>query len=312
MTLPRRPLEGCVVGLSISESDDNLQLGFPSWQVNRATLQIVAALFGQGASVVFAHDWREDGVMEAVYGFARQIQPPLPMSPDDAAAKRQPVLRNLIPWPESPRLPEHDLDMLSSTLRVEPAGLPSELRAVDEEARRAAPDGPIYRYLRARGLTFLRHRLNDTCHVRLCIGGRRAGFVGRYPGVAEEAMIALQDGKPLYLASFLGGATKQIVDAIEGKKMADEFCNPLPLKDLYEHPPVSEQDEGTRNDRVIDRVAIWSSFAEVGREKLAAVNRLTVAENDELHHTPIIDRTIELVLNGISRRWRDLTSRTDS
>jgi hypothetical protein len=41
-------------------------------------------------------------------------------------------------------------------------------------------------------------------------------------------------------------------------------------------------------------------FAEVGREKLAAANGLTVAENDELHHTPVIDRTIELVLNGVS------------
>lgn len=306
MTVPHRPLAGCVVSLSISESGDNLQRGFPAWQVNRVTLQVVAALFGQGASVVFGHDWREDGVMEAVYGFARQMQPPIPLSPDAAAAEAQPLLQNLVPWPDRPHLPDRDLEGLKSTLRVESAGLPGELRAFDEEARRAEPNSAIYRYLRARGLTWLRHRLNDTCHVRLCLGGRSSGFVGRYPGVIEEAMLAVVGGKPLYLASVLGGATEQIVDAIEGKEIADDFCNPAPLLELYQHPPVAESDEATRNDRLIDRAIVWKSFADVGREKLAAANGLTVKENDELHHTPVIDRIIELVLNGVSRRWREL------
>jgi hypothetical protein len=93
VTLTDRPLAGCIVNLSISESDDSAERGFPSWQVNRVTLQIVAALFGQGASVVFGHDWREDGVMQAVYGFARQVQPPVPLSPTKAVAEAQPLLK---------------------------------------------------------------------------------------------------------------------------------------------------------------------------------------------------------------------------
>src|SRR5207248_6431114 len=119
----------CVINLSVSESDDSAQRGFPLWQVNRVTLQLVAALFGQGASVVFGHDRREDGVMEAVYGFARQVQPPMPLSPGNAAAEDQPLLRNLLPWPDKPLLQERDLEQLSSTLRVESAGLPKELVA---------------------------------------------------------------------------------------------------------------------------------------------------------------------------------------
>jgi hypothetical protein len=34
--------------------------------------------FRQGAGDIFGHDWGEDGVMEAVHSFARQMQPPLP------------------------------------------------------------------------------------------------------------------------------------------------------------------------------------------------------------------------------------------
>jgi SLOG cluster2 len=309
VTLHHRPLDGCVVNLSISESDDSAHRGFPSWQVNRVTLQLAAALFGQGASVVFGHDWREDGIMEAVYGFARQMQPPLPLSPADAVAERQPLLWNLLPWPDSPNLPERDLEQLRSTLRVESVGLPEELRAFDDKARRADPSDVLYQYVRARGLTFLRHRLNDACHVRLCLGGRRSGSESRYPGVIEEALLAVSRRKPLYLASFLGGATEQVVDAIEGKQMTDDFCRPTTLQNLYRDPPAKEFDGATRDDRIIDRTAVWKKFAETGHEKLAAVNHLTVDENDELLHTPAIDRAIELVLIGLSRLWSDLSRR---
>jgi hypothetical protein len=301
VTPPRRPLAGCIVNLSISAGDDSTLRGFPLWQVNRTTLQLVAALFGQGASIVFGHDWRDDGVMEAVYGFARQVQGPVPLSPANSGADVQPLLRNLLPWPAKPRLSQQDLEQLSSTLRVESAGLPQELQPFEQEARRTEPNNPLYRYIRARALTFLRHRLNDVCHVRLCLGGRRSGFAGRYPGVIEEALLAVTVEKPLYLASFLGGATEQVVDAIEGKPMTEDFCRPSPLQELYNAPPVKESDPATHSDRVIDRVAVWGAFAKTGHEKLAAKNGLTVDENEELLHTPVVDRAIELVLTGLSR-----------
>jgi hypothetical protein len=301
VTLAERALTGCVINLSISESDDSPRRGFPSSQVNRITLQVVAALFGQGASIVFGHDWREDGIMEAVYGFARQVQAPIPLSPGQATADAQPLLWNLLPWPDKPYLAERDLEQLSSTLKVEPVGLPKELQAFDGEARRAGPGNGLYQYVRARALTFLRHRLNDASHVRFCLGGRGSLYAGRYPGVIEEAYLAIRDNKPLYLAGFLGGATEQVVDAIEGKKMTDDFCRPTPLQGLYEAPAVKESDGTTRDDRVIDRAAVWKAFAEAGRKNIAAANGLTMEENDELFHTPVVDRAIELVLIGLSR-----------
>ncbi len=245
--------------------------------------------------------------MEAVYGFARQVQSPIPMSPREAAADAQPLLWNLLPWPNSPYLPEPDLEQLSSTLRVELAGLPEELQAVDGEARRVGPANGLYQYVRARGLTFLRHRLNTVSHVRFCLGGRVSGYAGRYPGVIEEAFLAIRDKKPLYLAGFLGGATKQVVDAIEGKEMTDDFCRPTPIQGLYEAPVVKESDGTTRDDRVIDRIAVWRTFAGAGRKTIATANGLTIEENDELFHTPVIDRAIELVLTGLSRLKPTLT-----
>jgi hypothetical protein len=301
VTLPMRPLAGCVLNLSISESDDSSQRGYPDWQVNRTTLQIVAALFGQGASIVFGHDWREDGVMEAVYGFARQVQAPIPLSPEQATAESQPLLRNLLPWPDKPYLSDQDRELLESTLKVELAGLPKELEPFDVEGRNLEPNNALSRYLRARGLTFLRHRLNAISHVRFCLGGRRSGYAGRYPGVIEEAFVAVKAGKPLYLAGFLGGATGQVIDAMEGKQITDDFCPPSSLQGLYDAPPLKELDQATLDDRIIDRASVWNTFAKAGHEQLSATNGLAEEENNELHHTPVVDRAIELVLTGLSR-----------
>lgn len=301
MTAPNRPLAGLVVNLSVSQSDDTLKHGYPTWQVNRVTLQFVAALFGQGASVIFGHDWREDGVMEAVHGFALQMQPQVPLTVEAAQAEAQPLMRNLLPWPDVPHLTEEEQEQLSATLKVEPGGLPEELRTLNAEVVAAGPNDPRYAYLLARGLTHLRHRLTDLCHARVCLGGPRSGSQGRYPGLVEEALLAVQQDKPLYVASLLGGASEQIVTAVEGKQMPEEFCPTARIEQLYLHPPVGENDPGTRADRAIDRDAIWRELSAAGQGRIAQNNRLSAEENSELLRTPVVERAIQLVLTGLSR-----------
>jgi hypothetical protein len=251
--------------------------------------------------VIFGHDWREDGVMEAVHGFARQMQSPVPIAPNEAEAIGQPLLHNLLPWPDVPSLPSEDLERLASTLLVERAGLPEELKPYDERARHAGPNSPLYRYVRARGLTNLRHRLGALAHARLCLGGRTSGAAGRYPGVIEEAFLALRIRKPLYLAGLLGGATYQVIQAIEGRAMAEDFCTPTDVNELYTAPPVRERDPGTQADRLVDRGAVWEAFRGAGHAALAEANGLSVNENEELFSTPVLDRVIQLVLTGLAR-----------
>jgi hypothetical protein len=297
----QRPLARYAVNLSISEGDDSVRRGFPAWQINRVTLQVTSALFGQGANLVFGHDWREDGVMQAIHSFAQQVQPPVPLSLPDAAATGQPLLRNILPWPDTPRLSSEDLDGLASTLRVELAGLPGEVASFESEARALGPSYPLYRYLRARGLTHLRRCLTAESDARLCIGGRTQGAAGRYPGVIEEALLAIQQEKPLFLAGFLGGAARQVIDAIEGHDMTEDFCRPGEVDELYEKPPIVETDQATHLDRRIDRSALWATFEQAGIAGVAKRNRLEPKENEELFRTPVLDRVVELVLTGLSR-----------
>jgi hypothetical protein len=286
-----RPLSGLVVNISVSESEESAALGFPRWQVNRVTVQFAAALLGQGAAVVFGHDWREDGVMQAIYGFARQIRGPV-------SSDAGPMLWNLLAWPDGPALSAEILEEVKPVLHVETVGLPPVLESVVDRALAEGPDSPLARYCRARGLTWLRRRLNVVSHARICIGGRTAGFGGRYPGVAEEALLALEDSKPLYLVGLLGGAAQRVIDAMTGRPVPGLSTDPV-LSAMYADPP-TEGTTGDPRDRKYEPELLWQEFTTAGREALQ-VNGLPTDGNDELVSTGSIDRAIHLILAGLAK-----------
>lgn len=301
MSTVRRPLAGCIVNCSVSESEDSSDRGFPTWQVNRVTLQVVSALFGQGAGIVFGHDWREDGVMEAIHGFAQQVQPPVPLSAEEVDATAQPLLSNLLPWPDKARLSSDDLERIAATLRVQPVGLPHELEPYGDDAQSEGPSSPLFRYLRGRGLTHLRHQLNVRSQARLCLGGRTSGSAGRYPGVIEEAFLALQHRLPLYVAGFLGGASLQIIESMRESQMPPSFSPATEVSAFYLTPPVMERDPATLADRRVDRDEVWHAFHDAGVSALAERNGLSVEENEQLFSTPALDTVVQLILTGLSR-----------
>jgi hypothetical protein len=60
----------------------------------------------------------------------------------------------------------------------------------------------------------MRTYMGGVTHGRVLIGGKRHGFSGAMPGLMEEALICLEKGWPVYLAGGFGGATLDIVRAL--------------------------------------------------------------------------------------------------
>jgi len=294
------PLQGCYVGISVSESETSSAHGFPTTQVNRVTFDISAALLGQGARVVFGHDWRPDGVMEAIFRIALLMAPEVP--PTDG----EPAMQNLLPWPpERLYLGGEEQNRLSHVLKIRQLRLPEELSEYSEGDLK---DGPLKKYLRARGLTYLRHELNEHVSARLCFGGRTSDYQGRYPGIFEEAYFAVKAKKPLYLAGSFGGATMLLIDAIMGKEMPKDLGKESSEKQaLYAKYAALEQREDIERDRVVDLNEIWSTFQKLGLVGLSACNRLTEAENRALFDGLVLEQTIHLILAGVGRLRRNST-----
>jgi hypothetical protein len=81
--------------------------------------------------------------------------------------------------------------------------------------------------------------------------------------------------------------------------MPDDFSQ-TPLQTLYEQFGNPEID-ATNPDCVVDRIGVWNEFSSIQSNVLARINGLSEQENEELFHTPVIDRVIELVLTSLSR-----------
>lgn len=102
-------------------------------------------------------------------------------------------------------------------------------------------------------------------------GGKLSGFKGELPGVLEEALIALEKKKPVYLIGCFGGVTKEIIDMLLKKES----------KFLYE----SYQEK--------------IEILEKGIEILN--NGLTEEENKILFELENNIQIIELILKGMKR-----------
>lgn len=302
MSANAKPLAGLRVGISISESDDLEARGFTQSAVNRLTVRLNDALLAAGATVVFGHDWREDGIMDAVCRSALWSSGvPEPDAP--------PPILNLLPWPDATRVDHEVLLRLHQIIDIRSAGLPEHLA---EEAPRAVEDRDLRRYLRSRGLTHLRRRLTDECQARICLGGRESEYQGRYPGVLEEALLAFEARQPVYLVGLLGGVAghlgRTILELPNLDSGKEAFPSPLqeagkPLKDLYrEHGKGDRPSRDPSDDTIFELERAWKAASDLGHERLGD-NQLDYNENCRLAETRSEEEAIILVLRGLRRKF---------
>lgn len=122
-------------------------------------------------------------------------------------------------------------------------------------------------------LTKLRTESAKDVFARIVVGGKMKGYQGRYPGIIEEAYIALENRTPLYVIGAYGGAGEVVAGLLAEEK----------------------------NDSIND-AEIIKKFNETGFNKLN--NGLSKEENIELCYCEDIHRSIALILKGLSNLVR--------
>lgn len=292
MRLANRPLTPLLVNLSLSESTDSEAMGFPASEMNRTLLRLVATFLGQGARLVFGHDWRDDGVMESVFTYVERYRP------TTIDLRDKPLLINLLAWPDKTRLTSEERRRLQPTLRVETRRVPASLRA------RAREHKAYYPAIRALALTDLRVRLTEISDARICLGGRMQDYQGRCPGIVEEALLSIRAQKPLYLIGFLGGATRVVIDALQGNKNSKVLIPAPPPQDLEVLRWLRTLPLPYSGYDALSSEEVWESFSQFGVHGLSRVNNLSPSENKRLFDVETVDEAIELILLGIHRTWK--------
>ena len=214
------PLTGTAVAVSISESPDLARLGMGEPHLHDAIQEFARHILANGGIVAYGGDLRKGGFGENLVDLVQTYR----------LAGHEPWnrVRRYVAWPihlekdsaEWARLKAHyKLDAIF-TRTEKPADI-----GLDPDTY-FKPDTVERRYAWARGLTLMREQMDSATDLkaRVIIGGRVQGFIGRYPGVLEEAIITLQHGEALYLCGGFWRVHVRDHPGPEGQKPSDAFA----------------------------------------------------------------------------------------
>ena len=202
------------VNISVSPCSDAARIGYDDRQINRIVIRMAQYFLDRNMRIIFGHDWREDGVMRAVANFAEAVAARRAETREEESGhwlpenREEPRMLNVVPTGRAPlsRTAREAQRLSGGVLKVTP---------LDEVEESVHEPVTVYQHNhigneRARELTRLRRKITKWLDpgCRICLGGKTSGYEGHEPGVQEEARLALEYNKPLYLMGGFGGATR--------------------------------------------------------------------------------------------------------
>ena len=255
-------LEEWAIAVSISDSPDLAYLGLGERHLRDIMVEIARHLMSAGATLVYGGDLRQHGYTELLFEVAARYH---------KGVDSRPAFTNVLPWPVHIGIaPDElaqrirDLGEYAELVRLGPDG--SELPK-DAERERVQPRDDEW----TPALTAMRHRVTEETQARIVLGGAVEKYRGRMPGIAEETLIAINAGQPVYLIGGFGGCTRDIcVDM--------RFIEP---------------------ERSARQWAMRDWFAPKKMEDLH--NGLTLEENRRLACSAHTDELVTLILRGLHR-----------
>jgi hypothetical protein len=195
--LGRGDLAGVRLGVSVSDSPDLGRLGLVDGHLRLALGEVTRTMLLSGGRLVYGGHLDPEGYTTFLRTELEQY------------GRQARTLRVYLAWSEHRRLSLQQLEAAEEDLGLngDIVYLDAEGNQVARDHERGAEPEPVPPELMAPSLTSLRQHMAEETDARLLIGGRVTGFQGRMPGILEEALYAIEQGRPLYLAGGFGGAT---------------------------------------------------------------------------------------------------------
>ena len=197
----RGPLDRSVLGGSIAFSGYDEKA-----EVADLWCEVARKLWSNGATLSYAGRWAEGarGWLIRLLEDELRERPPEPSRTKERRTKPTPWLESFLDDVER----EHKLiDAALPITDRDRMGVKVTFAAHLTEEERKEPDP----WLRS-GLEHFRRRLavSDTSVARFAVVGARSDYYGRFPGIPEEVMLTLAQGKPIYVAGAFGGAAADV------------------------------------------------------------------------------------------------------
>jgi SLOG-like protein len=211
---------GLTVGISVSESEDLQWFGVTETHVRMALAEVARAVLIAEGRLVYAGHLEEEGytafLTKEIQRFGRRNRP----------------LTGYIPFAVHRQMATRDIEARIAELgllgRYEFLGPDGE--TIDPIDGRSGEPELVDRETEKLSLTMARQIIAANVDGQVVLGGKRAGFRGRMPGVIEETILTMRARKPVFMAGGFGGAAGDMAVALgldpEKWLRLDEPSNP--------------------------------------------------------------------------------------
>lgn len=202
-TLPDvRP--GLTVGLSISVSEDLPRHGLIETHTRMALAEIARAVLVADGRLVYGGHLHHDGYTTFL---VREME---------RLGRRDRPFVGYVPWSVHRRMHTDEISDRIEHLSILGAYSFLDERGIEIDPYEGRPSGPqeVEPSTERAGLTAARETMARAIDGRVALGGKRETYGGRMPGVIEETLYAIRDGKPVYIAGGFGGAAADMVNAL--------------------------------------------------------------------------------------------------
>lgn len=255
---------GQTVALSVSESPDLQSLGLSDGDLHDAVCHIVTQLLAGGTGLAYGGDMRVGGFTELLGEPLRRYR---------AAGVG---VTNYLAWPVHAGMETGELadgvppnclgDVSIRLLDMDGGDVP--LR--NHQKYEMQPTGNEWSV----GLTAMRRIVCAESDALVALGGRVDGYIGVMPGIAEEALLALEARKPVFLMGGFGGCACGIAETMG-----------------------LVRSRGT----LLGRSKTWDSGEFRGYDGTNLLNGLKPDENAVLAETAHAGQAVSLILRGLGR-----------
>ncbi len=276
-----------LVGISVSEPDKQelVRLGLDQIHVRHAFIEIARHVLARGWSIAYGGDLRREGYTEALFDLVRTYN-----RTDLSGPER---VHHYLSWPAWRDLTAEqraDLANIATTTKgPRPLGAPESLPEIKERG----PDDLLWSSL---ATSEMRAQMNSDIGARVVLGGRVSGQQGLYPGIAEEAVLALRSQIPLYVAGGFGGCARLVADMLQGAKPA-ELSLDYQLENTPRYRDLAGAAVAEGQAPAFDE--LQETFTAAGIKGLR--NGLSESDNLRLMRTDDVDEIVALVVQGLRR-----------
>jgi hypothetical protein len=256
-----------LVAISTSDSPDMPALGLSDQHLRDAMTEIARHLLALGARIVYGGDLRAGGFTELLFELVARHRRDADEGDESAGVV------NYLAWPVHIQKSVYELEQiqaeLSGVARFVLLDLQGHVLPMSE--RKDLPKQQPTSEEWERGLTAMREAMLGTTHGRIVLGGRVDEYSGLMPGIAEEALLALQGDQPLFVIGGFGGCARDIAETLG---MVAPWMNYRGWAERQAFKGFSWRDLN---------------------------NGLTEQENSIIAQTPHVDQAVALILRGLFR-----------